>query len=262
MSRLRKFLRIWAIVGSAVLVVFFLWVAIGYRPSAEARAALVSDARVTVSEDEDAWSFVPGPGAERREVALLFFPGALVDARAYASVLREIAAAGYPAFLISVPMRGAFGTADRPEVRGRARRIMARETEVRAWVAGGHSRGAKVASLLARDNTPPLSGLLLVGSTHPRDFSLAELEIPVTKVYGDRDGVAPIEAVEANRHLLPSTTTWVLIEGGNHGQFGSYGFQPMDRFADIEPAKQQALTVDAAKRLLELVERNMRFPAR
>jgi len=66
--------------------------------------------------------------------------------------------------------------------------------------------------------------------------------------------------VEANRQLLPPSTTWTLIEGGNHGQFGSYGFQPMDRFADIGRAEQRALTVAAVKALLAEIESEL--PAR
>jgi hypothetical protein len=84
-----------------------------------------------------------------------------------------------------------------------------------------------------------------VGTSHPRDFSIADLQIPVTKILGSRDGVSPVAKSETNKHLLPASTRWVMIEGGNHSQFGLYGFQPGDRFASIDRTKQQSLTVEA-----------------
>ena len=248
MSRLKTVRKIWATVGSILLVVFFLWMTIGYRPSAEAWAALEPDARVVVTAEDDYWSFLPAAESDRQ---LVFFPGALVDPRAYAPLMREVAEAGYPAFLISVPWRGAFGSADRPQVRGRARNLMA-SAGIDTWVVAGHSRGAKVASMLARDGAPGLAGLVVIGSTHPRDFSLAAIGIPVIKIYGSKDGVAPPDAVRANAHLLPESTKWVLIEGGNHGQFGYYGLQPLDHFADITRQAQQALTVAALQEALSV----------
>ena len=155
---------------------------------------------------------------------------------------------------MELPWRGAFGRADRPELRGRARRIMEVEAGVDRWVVGGHSRGAKVAALLARDGGPRLSGVVLIATTHPRDFSLAEVSLPVLKIYGTRDGVAPPDAVLANRHLLPPSTEWVAIEGGNHAQFGWYGLQPLDRFAAISRTDQQAQTRAAIERFLAAIE--------
>ncbi len=93
-SRLKIVRKIWATVGSVLLVVFFLWMAIAYRPSAEAWAALDSDARVVVTAEDDHWSFLPAAENNRQHAGLVFFPGALVDARAYAPLMREVAEAG------------------------------------------------------------------------------------------------------------------------------------------------------------------------
>ena len=67
-------------------------------------------------------------------------------------------------------------------------------------------------------------GLVLVGTSHPRDFSLADVTFPVTSIYGTRDTVA-----DADKSTEPpeSATIHALvpIAGGNHSQFGT-GFQP------------------------------------
>jgi hypothetical protein len=71
------------------------------------------------------------------------------------------------------------------------------------------------------------------------------LSVPVTKIVGTNDGLATVEEVESNRNKLPVTTNWVRIEGGNHSQFGWYGFQPGDSRATISPADQHEQMIQA-----------------
>ena len=122
---------------------------------------------------------------------------------------------------------------------------------VSQWVIAGHSRGGAVAARFVRESSRGVRALVLVGTSHPRDFSLAESGLLFTKILGTRDGVSPVEKSEENRHLLPPTCRWVLIEGGNHSQFGSYGFQPGDRFATVDRDRQQELTREAIVDALE-----------
>ena len=86
---------------------------------------------------------------------------------------------------------------------------------------------------------------MLIGSSHPRDVSLAALTIPVTKIAGTRDGLASPGKVRANRHNLPASTHCEWIEGGNHSQFGWYGFQPGDHFGRITRDEQHAAMASA-----------------
>lgn len=197
---------------------------------------------MVVTQGDGWWTFTP---TLRREppVSLLFLSGALVDPEAYAPLLLALAAHGFPSHLLALPWRGAFGRADGEEFLDHARSFM--DTIPGPWLIAGHSRGAKIAALLARQPTPRMTGLILLGSTHPRDFSLRDTRLAVTKIYGTADGVAPPHKVLANASLLPASTRWVPIEGGNHNQFGYYGFQPGDRWASIARAEQQAATLTA-----------------
>jgi pimeloyl-ACP methyl ester carboxylesterase len=176
---------------------------------------------------------------------LLFFPGALVDPVAYAPLARAMADRGYRTTILELPRRGAFGDADDPGMLERVRAIMNRDGGSTPWIIAGHSKGAVVASYIASQNVGNLAGLVLIGSTHPRDVSLASLSIPVTKIAATRDGLASPEKVRANAAKLPASTRWVWIEGGNHSQFGWYGFQPGDRFARIPAREQRALMIQA-----------------
>ena len=241
----RRIRRVWITVGLAATVGFAIWSLIAYRASAAARAALVPDSAVAVGHRDGVWSFTPRRATTAGVPALVFFPGALVDPVAYAPLVRAAAAAGFPAYIVELPRRGALGGADDPVVEERLDRLLAAPGTPRRWVIGGHSRGAVVASRIAAERRAGFAGLVLIGTTHPRDVDLSALTVTVTKVVGTRDGLASRAAVEANRTKLPAATRWVWIEGGNHSQFGWYGFQPGDRRARIAPATQRATMIQA-----------------
>jgi pimeloyl-ACP methyl ester carboxylesterase len=200
---------------------------------------------VTVHHEEGIWSFTPSRPVPGGTPALVFFPGALVDPVAYAPPLRAVARAGFPAYLVELPRRGAFGGADDPALDVRLERLLTRPGVATRWIAAGHSRGGVVASRVAAERRGGFAGLVLIGTSHPRDVDLSALTVPVTKVVGTRDGLASPAEVEANRAKLPLTTRWVWIQGGNHSQFGWYGFQPGDRRATISAAAQREAMVAA-----------------
>jgi len=56
---------------------------------------------------------------------------------------------------------------------------------------------------------------------------------------------------ESSLARLPEDTSLVVIEGGNHAQFGDYGPQEGDGTATLARDAQQRATVDA---ILELIE--------
>src|SRR5690606_3075994 len=103
---------------------------------------------------------------------------------------------------------------------------------------------------LARSHPESLNGLLLVASSHPREFSLANTGIRVLKVTGSRDRLADPEEIRHYAANLPPTTTFLEIKGGNHAQFGDYGFQLGDGRATISREEQQAAMLEAVLALL------------
>jgi pimeloyl-ACP methyl ester carboxylesterase len=236
--------RIWAICGTIAFVVFTTWALLAYRATAAGHAALEETSDVTVTRGEGHWLFDP-VSTNHRGAGLVFFAGALVDPAAYAPLMVEVGRAGFPALLIELPRRGAFGGADGPEVLSRAHLAMRKVAGTRRWVIAGHSRGGAVAAQFVRVGAGDSAALVLIGTSHPRDFSLAHITIPVVQVYGTRDTVADVEKLEAARRNLPPQTRLVRIDGGNHSQFGYYGFQPGDWPATITREAQQRMTRDA-----------------
>ncbi|HEY1016388.1 MAG TPA: alpha/beta hydrolase, partial [Herpetosiphonaceae bacterium] len=104
-----------------------------------------------------------------------------------------------------------------------------------------------LAASLARDGALPGAGLALIGTSHPKAPAgdLAGSGRQVTVIYATDDGLASPPEVLAAAAYLPPDTRWVRIEGGNHSQFGWYGFQLGDHRASISREQQQAQLVDA-----------------
>lgn len=248
----QKVRRVWAALGIIAFLGFTGWCLIAYRATEEARQALLAAADgVAVTRGEAHWRFTPDTSLPRHPIGLVFFAGSMVDPVAYAPLARAVATNGYPVLLMELPWRGAFGDADGDKVLAQARDAMAQVPVIHRWVVAGHSRGGAVAARFVHENTTDVAGLVLIGTSHPRDLNLSGTSVPVTKVLGTRDGVAEVEKSERNRSRLPPSARWVLIEGGNHSQFGYYGFQPGDWRASISRAEQQRQTVAAVVNALE-----------
>jgi len=199
-------------------------------------------AMVTVVETDETLEFVP---AQPARSALVFVCGSGVAAEAYAPLLRPIAEAGYGVSIVKLPLRFAPLESHKQGAIERVRKVIAAHSQDRRWVIAGHSLGAALSCRVVQGGSDHIKAMVLLGTTHPKEDDLSGLKIPVTKVVASNDGVAPKNKVDANKHLLPATTKWVVIEGGNHSQFGNYGHQLMDGKATISREEQQRLARDA-----------------
>jgi pimeloyl-ACP methyl ester carboxylesterase len=256
----QKIRKGWAILGSLALVVFVGWCLSAFRATGEAKDALAGDDLIPVVRGDGYWFFTPTDVEGTSPLGFVFFPGALVDPAAYAPLTRAVALAGYPALLVDVPRRSALGGADGPEVIERAIRGMQADPGAVKWVIAGHSRGGAIASRFVHERNWRAAGLILIGTSHPRDFSLAHVTLPTMKILGSLDRISPPEKSEANRHLLPKGSKWMVIPGGNHSQFGWYGLQPGDRFATIGRELQQQAMIEAVLKTMETAARAGRSP--
>jgi len=233
---IRLFFRVWLVLAACFL--FYLYYS--YRASGFPSTVLRTDARVTVTFTADTIAFTPTQQPER--ASLIFIPGALVEPTAYAPLARSVAEGGYTAIIVKLPWRMASFDSQRQLVVSRVMQIIESGAPTTRWVVAGHSVGGVLACRAARDYADKLSGFVLIGTSHPRDFDLSHLSLDVTKITATNDGLASQAEVKANAKLLPPQTRWVMIEGGNHSQFGYYGFQLGDHRAAISRADQQAVT--------------------
>lgn len=212
---------------------------------------LESTNRVNVENLSDAFIFTPAVDTMRS--ALIYYPGALVDPKAYTPMARQIAEAGYKTILLKLPYRMAFTDSHQENVFKQTLDYINSDS-IRNWIVGGHSRGGKLAAIFTKDYRNVLAGLLLVGTSHPREIDLSNLTIDVTKIYGSNDGLASEEEINQFAKNLPSNTYLIRIAGGNHRQFAYYGYQLGDRSAEIPRKMQHDMMVDAILEQLDKVQ--------
>ncbi|GAB4201825.1 MAG: alpha/beta hydrolase [Roseiflexaceae bacterium] len=205
--------------------------------------ALRSDAQVRVATEP--WlSFEPA-GAPR--AGLIFYPGARVDAQAYAPAARAIAQQGFLVVVVPMPLNLSLLGA------GRAQEVIDAFPAVRNWAIGGHSLGGTSAADFAAGHPGAVKGLVLWASYPQPSADLSQSGLATVQVAGERDGVINTERLAQSRALLPSDAQIVTIAGGNHAQFGWYGPQSGDQPATIPPEEQQRQTVAATITLLERI---------
>jgi Alpha/beta hydrolase family len=228
--RPRPALHGWRRVGSIALcigVVGWLAAIAWLRPFSAAEpalAAMESGADVEVTETFSVVVLEPTDGPAS-PTSVFFQPGAKVEARAYAAVLRPLAEAGHRVVIVKQPLGIAFLSL------GAFDAVRADYPDTPSWVLGGHSLGGTVASMQADDNggTAPgaARGLLLYASYPASDLS-GSLQALVTSVSGTQDALATPQDIEDSRSDLPPGSSFVPIEGAVHAFFGDYGPQPGD----------------------------------
>ena len=232
--------RIWITCGLS----FTCWIIWNMQAHGVADQLRQSSATVTVIDEGDYIRMQPVRPAQAP--AIVFLPGGGVDSAAYIPLLRAWADRGHSATLVRLPWRVAFTESSKAEA---MRRVAGASAVFHGspWVLAGHSRGAALAADFAGTLRDRPSALLLIATTHPRDVDRSTLAMPVLKILGSLDCVAPVDDARANAALLPASTTWEVIEGGNHAQFAHYGRQLGDCAATISREDQQ-------RRLLRAVD--------
>jgi hypothetical protein len=227
---MRKGIKVAAVALAALVVLavggFYGWTRVA-RYAAFPEAAAVAARAAT----ERGWYVFPPPGEPI--AGFVFYPGGLVDAAAYAPLMRRLADGGALAVIVPMPLDLAvLGV-------GRAAEVVAAFPRVEAWVIGGHSLGGAMAAEFVKRNPTAVAGIVLLASYPATSTDLSALPIRAVSTYGSENGVTPQEGFEASLARLPPGTELVVIDGGNHAQFGHYGPQAGDGVAAIDREEQQ-----------------------
>ena len=201
---------------------FFWYVSDYYRAEDVALDVLSQDSGLSVQDNLTVLSpSVPS------DTAIIFYPGAKVEAEAYLPLLEQIKQTGVTCILVHMPFRMAIFDANAAED------VMEQFPEIQHWYMAGHSMGGAMASQFASGHQDEIDGLILLGAYIYGDYP----DEKTLTVYGSLN-----QSVEDHIDYIEN---FVEIEGGNHAQFGNYGPQKGDLPATISAAEQQAQTVDA-----------------
>ena len=230
MSRRKK----WLAAGGALLLIlavlagaFFWYVSDYYRAEDAALEVLAQGSGI--SQQDNLTILSPTVSTD---TAIIFYPGAKVEAEAYLPLLDQIRQTGVACILVHMPFHMAIFDANAAE------EVIARFPEYQHWYMAGHSMGGAMASKFASDHPNLVDGLILMGAYIYGDYP----DEKALTIYGSLN-----QSVEDH---IDYTENIVEIEGGNHAQFGNYGPQKRDLPAAISSEEQQRQTVEAIEAFL------------
>ena len=174
---------------------------------------------------------------------LIFYPGGLVDHRAYAPLMQALRERGILCLLTEMPLD--LAVLDMKAADG----LQALYPQVDRWLIGGHSLGGAMAAGYVSDHVDEYDGLVLLGAYSTADLSQTKLD--VLSVYGTQDGVLNREKYENCLKHYPERFTEIVIDGGCHAYFGDYGAQKGDGIPTVSRGEQLEITADAIAEMFE-----------
>ena len=239
--------KLFITVASIVLALVILAVACAiylgdyYRAEEGAIAAFAPTENISVSTLDNGNVVFEPQGAT---TGFIFYPGGKVEHNAYQPLMAELARGGILCVLVEMPFRLAVFDIDAADG------IKEQYPDIENWYVGGHSLGGSMAASYLADHTDEYDGLVLLGAYSTKDLSSTGLK--VLSVYGSEDKVMNREKYEESRVNLPSELSEVVIEGGCHAYFGSYGAQDGDGIPAISNQDQIRITAEA---IIELTKK-------
>jgi surfactin synthase thioesterase subunit len=219
------------IVGTLLLaaVAFYIYTLDYYRADMVARNTSITKTY------ENYYVFSPDPENDLN-TGFVFYPGGKVEALAYAPLMKKLSDSGVTAVLVEMPFNLAvFDTAA-------ANRVRAELKNLDNWFIGGHSLGGAMASSYLEKTDYEYMGLILLGA-----YPLGDVDIPILALVGSEDGII-------NQDRLDDLENPTIIQGGNHGNFGNYGFQKGDGNGSLSRIEQQNITVEE---ILKFIQSNL-----
>ena len=247
-SRIKKILLVMGLVLLILSGAALYWINDGYDPMEEALGSLEASKEVAV-DIRDRWiHFQPAEDMDSLEerTGFIYYPGARVDHRSYGPLMHALAREGVEGFLVAMPLDLAILGSNRAED------IMDQYREIDRWIIGGHSLGGAMAARFTYNHRELVEGLVLFASYPASSNDLSDFQnLSVLSIYGDLDGFVTAEDINNSEEYVPGNTQWLEIEGGNHSQFGYYGFQRGDLEAKISREEQHDQIIEGIMLWLE-----------
>ena len=231
--------------GAILILVLIFWSILRintYKPDSIALEAMKDDNEIDVKIDKN---IIFTPKNKSADTGFIFYPGGLVEPEAYAPICKRISEKGYKVIIVPMPLNLAVFGEDR------ASSVIKANPDIKNWLIGGHSLGGVMAASYTFKHSDTIKGLALYASYPQEKHNISKTGVKVISLWGSNDKVADIEKIKVAKDILPEAAKFIQIDGGNHSQFGNYGFQKGDGIADIsyEDQKNKAAeyTIDLIK---------------
>lgn len=218
----------------AIAAAIGLFFTTGHKAGEGAEAALRSGGGVKVTETDNSIAFVP----DNPVGGFALYPAAKVAPEAYAPLMRECAENGLVTVIFKMPL-------NLPQLNSSAAETFVETNSfISNWYIGGHSLGGTLAANYVAEHPGEFKGLILLGSYSTKDLSGQDLRI--MSICGSNDGILDADKYNANKANLGDCRE-VVIDGGCHAYFGSYGTQKGDGEPAISREEQTSITARAIK---------------
>jgi dienelactone hydrolase len=244
MSKKRKIVLAITITAILIVIAALSYLMSAAKPMPQAVIAMMPNNMVKVT---DADSIVFTPQTTQAKTGLIIYPGGKVNPIAYAPIARELANKGVKTIIVKMPFNLAVLGINKAD------KVIEQNSDIEKWYIAGHSLGGVMAARYAKNHQDTIDGLILWAAYPEEASDLSKSTMSVVSIYGTNDGLTQPGDISDTQHLLPESVQWVSIPGGNHSQFGWYGFQKGDNAADISREEQQKEIVEAT---LDLIKPN------
>lgn len=180
---------------------------------------------------------------DRAKVGFIFYPGGKVGLNAYGELLTRVASQGFFCVVSGMPVNLAVlnpNAADKY-----IKKYQEKFPNIETWYIGGHSLGGTIACKHAINRPGVYKGVVFLAAHPDKDDDMNNTDLKALSIYGSIDGVLNRKRHKENYGNFPKDLHEIVIEGGNHGNFGTYGFQNGDRTSLVDRIHQIDITAKA-----------------
>lgn len=218
-----KRIVIFVVSMTILCIIGFIFYSNDYYHADEVASSIYQEDTSLIIQDD----YLIIPASYQRNITFIFYPGAKVEYYAYLPLFKQLSEHGITTYMMKMPLNFAF-----LDVNAANKVIDDIPLDHQIYMVG-HSLGGAMASDYATKHKHIIDGLILLGSYNYGEYNDAQ----TLTIYGTfNDNLTP--KIEGSSNVL-------VIEGGNHAQFGNYGEQKGDPKATISDLEQQQITVDA-----------------
>jgi pimeloyl-ACP methyl ester carboxylesterase len=208
------------------IVLLLAWYRVDGIPVDESRKFLIGKGYSFTEEADGDLIFTP---QQSNGYGIVIMHGALIMPQSYAKSAAYFAGLGYTVYLPNGRARLSITAIDKV-----ADRIG--NFGLDGWYFIGHSMGGMASLETITQHNIPAKATALWATAMPSDYSGAD--IPLLFIWGDKDGLLPVERFRMAQRNLPADVEYVTLQGANHKNFAMYSHQFFDNDATLDWMEQ------------------------
>lgn len=208
------------------IVLLLVWYRIDGIPVENTREFLIGNGYSYTQDNYGNMLFTPKAS---NGYGIVIMHGALIMPQSYAKSAAFFARLGYTVYLPNGRGRLSITAVDKV-----AERLQ--EFDIKDWFFIGHSMGGMASLETISRHAINAKAVALWATAMPRNYS--DQKVPILFIWGDNDGLLPIERFRIGQSNLPADVEYVTLPGANHKNFAMYTHQFFDNDATIDWMEQ------------------------